>query len=737
MPSSERKVDDLADAQSDMQNLLNSTDTATIFLDPDLNIKRFTPAARTVANLIVSDLGRPLSDIASKLEGPPLMDDAREVLQSLVSRTREIRSAEGSWYLMRTLPYRTVSNTIGGVILTFSDVTASKQAEVVLREAQAYFESIVQTVREPLVVLDREFRVVSANEAFYETFAITPADAERRIIYGLGDGAWDIPRLRELLEKILPTNSRFDHFEIEHVFPGVGRKVARPECPATGAPDRLARAHSPRHGGEGMRKPRARPRTEERQRLVHELRVQQLELERQNEEIRNTQRELEAERDRVADLYQLASVAHLTLDRSGTIVETTVLALALLGVDRRRLTRRRLHELVVPADWATLSRHLADVFAGTARRTCDLGILAGRDTVRIVRVSSIAVAEAGEQSTRCRTALMDITERKQAEEGLKDSRAQFESIVTSALDAIVTVSEDGRVVLMNPAAERMFGCRGSTAIGHAFDRFIQASSQPWYRAAIVPSAGNDGSGPVPGRLGTMVARQADGTEFPVEASISEVVGSSGRLFTVILRDVSARQRAERALAERLRLEQLVTRLAVTFGHLSTAELDQEVQGGLRAVIDFLEIDRGSLIEFSRDGKVAGCWAIEEWMDVGDFPWMTARLQRGDFVTVSRLDDLPDEAAIDRRSYLRYRVKPQIAVSLEAGGRIVGGLVFSTIGAERATSDELKQQLHLLGEVFANLLSRTQAERELQKLRQDLGRINRVATVGGADRVAGS
>jgi two-component system CheB/CheR fusion protein len=176
------KVDDLADAQSDLQNLLNSTDTATIFLDADLNIKRFTPAARAVANLIVSDLGRPLSDIASKLEGPPLMDDAREVLQSLVSRAREIRSAEGAWYLMRALPYRTLANTIGGVILTFSDVTAIKRAEVILREAQAYFESIVQTVREPLVILDREFRVVSANGAFYQTFGITPVDAERQVI---------------------------------------------------------------------------------------------------------------------------------------------------------------------------------------------------------------------------------------------------------------------------------------------------------------------------------------------------------------------------------------------------------------------------------------------------------------------------------------------------------------------------------------------------------------------------
>jgi PAS domain S-box-containing protein len=476
-----------------------------------------------------------------------------------------------------------------------------------------------------------------------------------------------------------------------------------------------------------MRKPRAQPRTEAQKRLVHELRVQQLELERQNEQIRSTQHELEAERDRVADLYQLAPVAHLTLDRVGTIVEATVLAVALLGVDRRRLTRRRLHELVVPADWATLSRHLADVFAGAARRTCDLRIVKGRDTARLVRVSSVAVPDAEGQSTRCRTALMDITERKQAEEGLKDSRAQFESIVTSALDAIVTVSEDGRVVLMNPAAEQMFGCKAATAIGHAFDRFVQESSRQWYRAAIVADA--DAISPAPGRLGAMAARRADGTEFPVEASISEVADNRGRLFTVILRDVSARQRAEHALAERLRLEQLVTHLAMAFGHLSTVEFDQEVQRGLRAVVGFLEVERGGLIEFSPDGKVARCWAIEEWMDVGDFPWMAARLQRRDFVTVSRLEELPDEAVVDRGSYLRCRVKPQVAVPLEVGGKVVGGLVFSTVGAERATSDELMQQLHLLGEVFANLLSRKQTELDLQKLRQDLAHVNRVATIG--------
>jgi PAS domain S-box-containing protein len=324
---------------------------------------------------------------------------------------------------------------------------------------------------------------------------------------------------------------------------------------------------------------------------------------------------------------------------------------------------------------------------------------------------------------------MDITEHKQAEEGLKDSRAQFESIVTSALDAIVTVGGDGRVVLMNPAAERMFGCKAATAVGHAFDRFIPESSREWYRAVIVADADNGVSSHAPGQFGAMAVRRADGTEIPVEASISEVLGSWGRLFTVILRDVSARQRAERALGERLRLEQLVTHLAMTFGHLSTVELDLEVQRGLRAVVDFLEVDRGSLIEFSRAGAVARCWSIGDWMGVEDFPWIAARLQRGEFVTLSRLEELPDDAPRDRQSYLTYRVKPQVGLPLEAGGRVVGALVFSTIGDERATSDDLKRQLHLVGEVFANLLARKVAEVELQKLREDLGHVNRVATIG--------
>jgi signal transduction histidine kinase len=190
-----------------------------------------------------------------------------------------------------------------------------------------------------------------------------------------------------------------------------------------------------------------------------------------------------------------------------------------------------------------------------------------------------------------------------------------------------------------------------------------------------------------------------------------------------------RKRVELSLAERLRFEKLLSSLSTAFSHLSAVDFDRAVQRGLREVVDFLGVDRGSLIEFSRDGGLARSWVIEEWMDVDEFPWMTARLQRGDVVDFARPETLPDEAVVDRRSYLAHRVKPQVAVPLLVGGIVVGGLVFSTVAAERARSDELIQQLHLLGEIFANALFRKQGELEAQRLRQDLTHIGRVSALG--------
>src|SRR6476660_9691240 len=94
-----------------------------------------------------------------------------------------------------------------------------------VEDIQAYAQNIVDTVREPLLILDATLRVQSANRAFYQTFHVSPAETEGRLIYELGNGQWDIPDLRTLLEDIVPKSSVFDDFELEHTFPVIGRRV--------------------------------------------------------------------------------------------------------------------------------------------------------------------------------------------------------------------------------------------------------------------------------------------------------------------------------------------------------------------------------------------------------------------------------------------------------------------------------------------------------------------------------
>jgi two-component system CheB/CheR fusion protein len=113
---------------------------------------------------------------------------------------------------------------IEGVVLTFSDITALKGVETEARRARTYAQNIVDTIREPLVVLNGNFEVVSASRSFYRTFGVTPETTLGRTLFELGNGQWDIPRLHELLESVLPKDTSFDDYEVEHEFPGIGFK---------------------------------------------------------------------------------------------------------------------------------------------------------------------------------------------------------------------------------------------------------------------------------------------------------------------------------------------------------------------------------------------------------------------------------------------------------------------------------------------------------------------------------
>ncbi|MBX9256886.1 PAS domain-containing protein [Desmonostoc muscorum CCALA 125] len=212
---------------NDLLNLLSSINIPILMLGGDLQIRRFTPTAQVMFNLIPADVGRPFSDINHNLNVPDLHEQILEVINSLNLKTEEVQDQNGHWYDLRIRPYRTIDNKIDGAVLVLVDINNLKRSAVEIQASRDYAEAIVQTVRESLVVINTDLRVVTANLSFYEIFQVLPTETEQRLIFEIGNGQWNIPQLRSLLEEILTNNTQIQDFEVEYNFEQIGHKIMR------------------------------------------------------------------------------------------------------------------------------------------------------------------------------------------------------------------------------------------------------------------------------------------------------------------------------------------------------------------------------------------------------------------------------------------------------------------------------------------------------------------------------
>jgi two-component system CheB/CheR fusion protein len=198
----------------DLTNVLSSVEIPIVILGRDSRLRRFTPAAAKLLHLTGSDLGRPITELKPIVPAADLSQTIADVLEHLSAVSHPAQAVQGHWYQLAVRPYLTADNRIDGTVITIFDIDALKKGEQLIAEAREYAESIVDTVRESLVVLDQQLRVRSANRAFCETFGGTQKEIEGRHLYALGRGEWNIPGLRTRLEA-LTEGDKLEGFRVE------------------------------------------------------------------------------------------------------------------------------------------------------------------------------------------------------------------------------------------------------------------------------------------------------------------------------------------------------------------------------------------------------------------------------------------------------------------------------------------------------------------------------------------
>ena len=216
---------ELGQLGNDLGNLLTSTHVPILMVGADLRVRRMTPVSERVLNAAPGDIGRPIGDLRLSVEVPELEALLRGAIETLAVQDREVMARDGRWYSVRVRPYRTTDNRIDGAVISFVDIDALKRGFEQAKAARDQAQAIVATVRQPLVILDGDLRVVTANRSFYAAFQVALEETEGRPIFDLGNRQWNIPRLRTLLTEMLPQGSSIEDFEVEHDFETLGRRT--------------------------------------------------------------------------------------------------------------------------------------------------------------------------------------------------------------------------------------------------------------------------------------------------------------------------------------------------------------------------------------------------------------------------------------------------------------------------------------------------------------------------------
>src|ERR1700726_4809684 len=414
------------------------------------------------------------------------------------------------------------------LVLAMEDVTERRRSEADLKAIETYAQNIVDTVREPLLILDTTLRVRSANRAFYQTFQVSLEETENRLIYELGNGQWDIPVLRNLLEDIVPLSSVFNDFEWEHDFPAIGRRVM------------LLNARKLQAGHHGELLVLAMEDVTERRRSEADLKA----IETYAQNIVDTVREPLLILDATLRVRSGNRAFYQTFQVS--LEETEDRLIYELGNGQWDIPDlRTLLEDIVPKSSVFDDFELEHTFPAIGRR---------------VMLLNARKLQAGHPRELLVLAMGDVTERKQAEEALFKAGALQNAIFNSANFSSIATDEKGVIQIFNVGAERMLGYAAIEVV----DRITPADiSDPQEVIARAAALSLELATPITPGFEALVFKAArglediyeltyirkDGSRFPAVVSVTALRDDQSAIIGYLLigTDNTARKQAEEAL----------------------------------------------------------------------------------------------------------------------------------------------------------------------------------------------
>ncbi len=390
-------------------------------------------------------------------------------------------------------------------------ITGSISAELAAEEARRYAESIVETVREPLLVLDADLKIISANRNFYRTFKVTPGETIGSFIYDLGNKQWDIPKLRELLEEVLPEKEAFDDFEVDHNFQDIGHKIM------------LLNARQIYRKDIGAK--------------MILLAIEDI-TERKRLENLLTESE-----ERYRRLFETASDGIVLLEKSeGKITHANPATEKMLGYTKKESIGNKLQDIGVLLDMGD--------FQTTMQNLNKSGII-NYDDVPVKTKSGQHIDTDIYLVDRARLVqcnIRDITERKRAEEALNKAKTLLDKTFASMEEAIFIVdSNTRRIIACNHATEVIFGFGEKDLIGCSTDVLhVDKLSYDLFGQKLFPALDANGVFRTEFQM-----RRKDGSVFPTEHTVTEILDDLGHRTSVVsvVRDITDRRMAEKKLKQ--------------------------------------------------------------------------------------------------------------------------------------------------------------------------------------------